>query len=349
MKGKEIIINALDANMPDIKQVRNNCINQAIPRSIRYARLITVTIVIAMILCLGTVGYAISRVLLNRADTGGDSVLVIVEDESEVGLFAKYNEETDTYDLVERPMSESEMEEEAEKWADPNSNLLAGGLLMFDKETADKINGYLAFLLFDSYGNHAFGRLVPVVAGGYTYMGIGDNAYQSAYDSNGNKIINIRWDAENQGIGLLYADNNAFSMNDIYSYNEATALFGQDFAVAEVPGFRFEAFQYNDYYVTGSDSVRLYVNYINDAGQIAGYYVEKLREESVPANEWRVTGTVEEIEVSGITVYKQRDADGIWGRYMWQSNGATYCLFYNNELPLTDGEYEQVIQDIISQ
>jgi hypothetical protein len=124
----------------------------------------------------------------------------------------------------------------------------------------------------------------------------------------------------------------------VYTHRDAIALIGYNFHIPYNMAFYSEKYESSET-VGGNNAI--YVTLVNDLGQIVFYYAQSNVEHEI--YEWRVTGTMEEIELNGVTVYKQRDADGDWGRYTWQYDGINYCLFYSPTYNFTDEEYLTVI------
>ena len=86
--------------------------------------------------------------------------------------------------------------------------------------------------------------------------------------------------------------------------------------------------------------------WVNNKQGITTTYI--LRADGTAAIAWYVKGTIEELEIGGVTVYKQRDTDGTWGRTMWRHGGVSYCLFYDPNFNLTEEDYEQIILSMLN-
>jgi hypothetical protein len=296
-------------------------------QALRARKLLLLVATVTLSLGLATVVFAVVGRMVERADTGGTEVLVIAQDKNQIS--SSYWDEA--YDANAG-------------WAAPY-NFLAYGLLEFDDETAAKINAQLDSMFFDAAGNPVKASIVPSTGGkGYVFHTTNTSQY---YNIDHNRVFGIRWNSDKQEIELQVSaeviETSYALMAD--SYEEAAALMGCDFILPDITGFSAKTFQF----MFDSERQRnaIYVIYTNETDQIIHYYAENTRQGNETPPEWRVTGMIEEVVINGFTVYKQMDADGEWGRNIWQNGELSYCLFYARLFNIPYGEYDSIIENML--
>ena len=90
MQGKKIIHHITRGKMPDIQQVRENCLAQPAPaRGFKRLRLSTAAAIVAAFLVFATAAYAVAGRVYQRVETGGNWDIVVFPDD-EYGRLAYY-------------------------------------------------------------------------------------------------------------------------------------------------------------------------------------------------------------------------------------------------------------------
>jgi len=327
-------------------ELKNKIISDASQSNLKRRKLTTrfpirrvaqVAAVLILSLALTATGYAIVQHLVERTDSGGAFELVIVHDESQVGFYTPGFDEYE-FDHLRESMV----------------NIFSQKLLNFDDYTAAQVNEALYDLLFYSSGVPVNAQIVLAPDGeGYFFVNEGP-----FYNLDGHLITSITWCVITQDI-LISAVDKENDPRYVFTYEEAEALFGNEFMIPDIPGFYLL-----DFYLDGPvtfpddeedyssftnliDSRSIYVSYENDSAQSIFYFAERLRDVGIHKYEWRVTGTIQEFQIGKVTVYMQRDSDGEWGRYLWKNKDIVYCLFYSDRFNLSDDEYIMIIKNLL--
>jgi len=214
--------------------------------------------------------------------------------------------------------------------------------LRIDEETADKINESLKGKLFDFGGapKEAYVRRISETADrGYAFYPVWGSG--ALYDQNGNMVLDISWNTLTLEIELIVSDEII-----VYTYAEAAALLGREFGVPDIPGFSVRLYHFCD---DTEDSGRVSISavFINKSSQTIDYTVEIIRPGGVQY-EWRLTGTIEEIEINGVIVTIQRDSNMNRCRYFWQAGDVSYCMIIPPLYDFPDDECLQVIASMLT-
>jgi len=332
MTEREIIHYIFQDEMPDIDQVRENCINSVSADSRNThsrcrARTPLIAAIIAACALLSGIAYAGARmqwVPAERADSGGSWVMV-----STIGDFH------DNVGTEELYMIYSSLADEQP---------------VFDSDIAERLTELMAGMFFTEEGE----PIDLLVHGGEGYTA--DDRGWGLFDALGNRIDEVYYEANDNGIvgiNSISFNTNAIEDLDVFpdSYDDAAGFLGNDFKIPSIYTDRFgpPQFKIQDeaQYGYGSNRKAVYVNMSGKPGIY--FFVEQMRPQGEAAGEWAALGAeIFTSEIAGTAVYKITDKTGCQ-RYTWDHGGLTYMLFNYTGEPeaFSDAQCEEIIRSMI--
>jgi len=328
MKEQEIIHYIFQDEMPDIEQVRENCINAvsatgSSTHSKRRFRTPLIAAIIAACVLFSGIAYAgvsMQWFQTERADSGGSWVMVPTN-----GDFYD-NVDNDTLHIVYSSLNEEQP--------------------VFDADIAARLIELMAGKLYTQDGI-PFDLLVRGVDG-YT----ADDSGGEIFDAQGSRIDEIYYEAYDNGVLGI----NTISIRTIEeikndysdSYDDAADFLGNDFRIPAVytDGFDPPRFNIQDDTLYGRNRRAVYVDINGDPGMF--YFVEQMRTPGDTAYDWAASDAeIYMSEIADTVVYKIIDEDS--HRYTWNYNGLTYMFFnfIDEPNPFSDLQCEEIIRSMI--
>jgi len=272
-----------------------------------------------------TIAGVVAARLLGRADPGGSYEIVVDREQ------------------IKSPENDSDY------WDGGTGNLIVGaaGGRVLSKEVVEFAEEGLKGKLFDAYGNPVEIHF-ELARDGVNYSWPEESLDGEFYDEKGWRIYGIRWNVAKQELQFKSeAPDNKPTV--VYTYDEAAAMLGADFAVPDIAGYSEKTYQFSDMIDRDFQIQRFHVTFTNGSGQMIHYFVEQARSEGEQPKQWMLSGTIEEHKISGQIVYYQNNPNSkdFWGRYVWQKDGIVYCLFCDDDFNLTDEEYVAIVESMI--
>ncbi len=330
MKGREIIEYTVRGEMPDLEQVRNKCYLQT-QKHFHVRKIAIIAATVAVLLGVSITVYAALRKFHERADAG-----------------LKAGWETTDISNMNRAefISIEEFSEDSAR---------------FDIETANKINSQLSNKIFNENGDE-INLIIPLSEIPGAVITSNEFCYArrpgNVYDEKGFLIYSLSWMLDYEEVLITLTEEN---MPKTVTHEQAAEFLGTEFKLPVFPGLLSNDELYiMDKGNRGIECVTTSWGGGDDNEWLSSIWlsIEKTREAGTdPYSYYSVTSLIEEIDISGTTVYRMEDLSlsdkGLAAYiYAWTKDGVSYELVITvykdfETSGFTNADYEQIIREIV--